>query len=323
MTTRAPRLRITNIADLIAVIPRLLRFHPRESLVVLAILDGELQVTARVDLAACSDAASARAHLGAVLRRFPGALFLTVAFAADADAAWHALGAWREAASDAGDVHCFHADGTRWFDAPDAPGEPYDVTVSAVAAEAAFLGLPARASRAELEASVDPTVTPHQVSRALRAYRRRGWDHEALIAGALAIVEASDREDARPLSLPDALALALASHDLAFREAAIWSTSRANAWRRIDVWTQVVRGTPPGCAGFALAILGVAAWIAGEGALQVVCLERARAVGTDEVWADFLEHVNRDVVPPTDWDRLREQWSDGACDACGLRAEAG
>ena len=45
------RLRITNTAEVAQIIPYLVGFTPQESLVISAIQDGRIQVTARVDLA--------------------------------------------------------------------------------------------------------------------------------------------------------------------------------------------------------------------------------------------------------------------------------
>lgn len=42
--------RIRDLHDLLGVIPHLLGFHPDESLVVLVVVDGQVQLTARADL---------------------------------------------------------------------------------------------------------------------------------------------------------------------------------------------------------------------------------------------------------------------------------
>lgn len=301
-----PTLRIRTVDDLVAVIPRLLGFQPHESLTLVVIEEGSLQVTARVDLAACSGPGLAR-QFGPLWARHPAALFLVVAYSADETSAWVALDAFADAAPATLELRRFHADGTRWSEAWGAPGQPYDPSTNVAAVAAAYEGLAVLPDREAVVASLDPAATPRQVRRALRAVERRGLDHDGLVGAALALVEAADAGQTA-VGLEEVAILALASYDLAFREAAILSTSRANATARIELWRTVVRGTVPSCAGFALVVLGLAAWVAGQGALQVVCLERAQSLATDRSWLDFLSHVNTLVVPPSEWEQLRADW---------------
>ena len=323
MTTPAPLpvLHIRSVPDLLAVIPRVLGFHPSESLTVVVIDDGRLVVTARVDLEGCAAPDLVAESLGPLWRRYPSALFLAVAHAALARPAWDALDALAQAAPEWLELRCLHADGGRWFDAPDAPGRPYDISTSEAAARAAYEGLVALPGRGDVEASVEPTATPRQVTRALRTLERRRLDHEGLIREALRLVGRADGGSAARLRMVDAAVLTLASHDLAFREAAILSTSAANAPGRVALWRRVVQCSAPSCAGFALAILGLAAWVAGDGALQVVCLQRATGLATDRDWLDFLDRVNRQVVPPTQWEQLRADWFCDQVDAAASGAE--
>lgn len=298
-----PSLRIRSVDDLLAVIPRVLGFHPRESLVVVVVESGGLAVTARIDLTECLTHDD---RLATLWDRYPDALFLAVAHTSDPHLAWRVLD--RVGAVAPGqDLVCVHADGEQWFNAPDAVGCPYDITCSAVAAQAAYEGLAVRGDRLELEASVEPVATPRQVRRALAALDRRGLDHDRLVAEALRLVKRWQKSPGR-LTLVDASILALATHDLAFRESAILSTSRSNADGRVDLWTRVVQGTVPACAGHALVILGLSAWVAGNGALQVVCMERAAGLEADAEWWAFLDAVNRHVIPPTEWEQLRADW---------------
>lgn len=303
MTTSAtPTLRIRTIPDLLAVIPRLLGFHPADSLALLVIDEGRLALTARLNLPETAQEVSDQ--LGRLWERYPNALYLAVAYCAEPDRAWTALAALSLSAPSGAEVRRYHADGTRWFDHADAPGEPYDITSNALAAQAAYEGLPALADREEVERLVEPTVTPRQVTRALRVLSRKGLDHDGLVRDAMALVRRADGGDTS-LSLVDAALLSVASHDLAFRESAILSTSQANAEARRALWLGVVQRTVPSCAGFALVILGIAAWVSGQGALLVVCIQGAGRVASDGEWLGFLDHLNRDVVPPTDWEQLR------------------
>lgn len=301
-----PTFRIRSIPDLIAIIPRLLTFHPVDSLTLVVVEDGSLVVTARIDLAACTVQCLAE-RLAPLWRRHPQALFLAVAFCADAAPAWRALDVLAGASPPGLELWRYHADGQRWFDHPGDPGEPYDISCSAVAAQAAYEGMAVSDSRGDLEASVECAVTPKQLTRALRAVGRRRLDHDSLVEEALDLVTRADAASF-DLALTDAAILALASHDTAFREAAIWSTSSANASARMGLWGQVVRGTVPSAAGHALVLLGLAAWAAGNGALQVVCIDKARTVASDLEWVTLLEHANTEALPPSQWQAMRAEW---------------
>jgi len=54
MSSAKPALRISGPGDLLAAVPRLLGFHPEESLVIIGLADGQLIATARMDLTDCS-----------------------------------------------------------------------------------------------------------------------------------------------------------------------------------------------------------------------------------------------------------------------------
>lgn len=308
-TDTTPTLRVRTIPDLLAIVPRVLGFHPVESLAVLVIRDGRLALTARTDLAHCTPDHVAE-RLSPLWERFPGALFLAVAFSADAETAWAALDLLDASAPDRARPHLLHADGQQWFEAPNGRGRPYDISSSAAAAQATYEGLAPLASRRELEASVEPTATPRQVRRALRAVRKRGLVGDALVAEALRLVERADA-GASTTTRVDAAVLALASHDLAFREAAILSTSRANARGRMELWLAVVQGTASSVAGNALVILAMASWLAGQGAMQVVAMEKAALVASDGDLLEFLDQVNRAVLSPESWEQLRAEWYEG------------
>jgi hypothetical protein len=49
----------------------------------------------------------------------------------------------------------------------------------------------------------------------------------------------------------------------------------------------------------------MAAWVAGQGTLQVCCLDRVRVVDPDYTMADLLEDINARAIPPTFWEEIR------------------
>lgn len=120
MTEAPERTTVTSLTDLVEVVPSLLGFHPHESLVLLAIRDGMVQLTARTDL---FDAPPARA-LAPAWHRLPGAHFVVIAFSADAGCAWWGLDDVDLALPGDAERILVHADGERWYEHPDDEGRP-------------------------------------------------------------------------------------------------------------------------------------------------------------------------------------------------------
>lgn len=305
-------LHVRSTTDLVEVVPTLLGFHPEDSLVLIAIVDGTIAVTARVDLP-CEGAGTVEG-LRAVWRRFPTADLVGIAFSDDPARAWFALDEFDHSVPPGLGRLLVHADGAHWFGAPHAHGVPYDGLGSVHLAEATYRGRAVRGSRDELRALVEPGCTPAEVTASLDRVARRAAGMADLVRDGLALVEA---HDAAPgdLDLDDATLLCLASHDPGFLDAALLSTVRENAEQRLSLWLQVVRGSVPNCAGYALAAAGLAAWVSGEGALQVVCLEAAVGRRGPQVWFDFLDGVNAEAVEPSRWEALRAAFlADAALD---------
>lgn len=301
---------IRSLTDLVEVIPTLLGFHPTDSLVMVALEGGTVALTARADLPPQPHLSLADA-VGAVWRRFPTADLLLVAYTTDAGRAWATLNDVDDAMpAETGRV-LVHADGRHWFDDPDAAGVPYDGAGSVHLARAAFEGRAVRASRDELRHLVEPAYEPAEVTAAIQRAAERWAVLEDLVGAGLALVEAHDATGGE-LDLDDATLLCLASHDEAFLDAALLSTTRENAQARADLWLHVVRGSVPSCAGHALVALGLAAWVAGNGALQVVCLEALKGRPAPATWVEFLSALNAEALEPARWPVLQQALLAGA-----------
>lgn len=304
---RAPDLRLSSLSDLLESVPALLHFRPEASLVVVVVERGLLAVTARIDLDACLQPDTLDLRLGPLWARYQEALFIAIAYTEDGAHAWDCLARLADEVPLACDLSLLHADGRRWYDAPGEEGTPYDDRGGILTARAVYEGIPVRDSRTELRATLDTTAPAQDAAAAHREVVERGLGTEELVGEGLALVESFGNAP-RALTLTEAALLCEACVDLAFREAAILSTSRRNAAVRVDLWTQVVRGCLPGRAGYPLIVLGVAAWVSGEGALQVCCLERVAGLPTDDDWRTFLDLVNARVVPPSEWDQIRADY---------------
>ena len=291
--------------DLLGVVPHLLGFHPQESLVLLVLVAGRLELTARLDLAAVREPADLDALLRQLRSRFPGASLTGIAYSANARRAWTALGAAELAAGERweGSVH---VDGARWWLAPGAVGVSYRPGETVAAAEATLLGLQARPSRGCLADSVatDPDVGAwhrREYERARRAADRATGAPGRVLTGVLADVLAGR------VALDDAACARLAAlaADQRSREAAILFTTAPIADALVGLWTTVVRRVPRPASAAALGLLGLAAWVRGDGALQNVCLEQGLLIDAEHDLLSILSDLNAAMVPPSRWPGMR------------------
>jgi thiosulfate reductase cytochrome b subunit len=74
----------------------------------------------------------------------------------------------------------------------------------------------------------------------------------------------------------------------------------------VQRWTAVVAVSPPTFAAAPLGLLGVAAWLTGDGALQTVCLERLDQLAAWVPLAAMLDWINATVLPPSAWPHYRQ-----------------
>ena len=298
MTDATERMTLSTLTDLVEVVPVLLGFHAHDSLALIAIQDGKVELTARTDLT--NDAAT---RLSAAWRRLPRAELVLIAYTADEDRAWLGLGEVDDALPDGTDRILLHADGACWFAHPQGVGTPYDVLGSVHLARAAFSGRQVRASREELARLVEPSRSPDEVTASLERVAAEMGTLSDVVAEALALLEGHDDEPG-DLDIDDATVLCLASHEESFLDAALLSTVRENAGARLSLWLQVVGASVPNCAGGALVAAGLAAWLTGDGALQSVCLEALAERPGPVEWVSVLDGINRDALPPSGWDAL-------------------
>lgn len=299
MTETTQRTIVRSLTDLIEVVPILLGFHPHDSIVVLAVEDGAIRLTARADLT--DDPSDG---LAAVWRRLPRAQLIVLAATVDADRAWYALGQVNDAIPRAVDRILLHADGEFWFEHRSDEGTPYDAVGSIHLARAAYSGRPVRASRDDLYRLVEPHRSAAELTASIERVASRSQTMSEVVGEALALVEGHD-EVVGELDIDDATILCLASHDPEFLDAVLLSTASENADARRSLWLQVVGGSVPQCAGGALVAVALAAWLTGDGALQSVCLEAMLDRPAPLDWVEVLDGLHRDAVPPQEWDHLR------------------
>ncbi|MBN9098981.1 MAG: DUF4192 domain-containing protein [Pseudonocardia sp.] len=282
-------LRIGEPAELVAALPYLLGFHPRESLVLVATGGSSgrrLGLTVRVDLPPPDDVgAVAEAVVASLMLDDPaGAAVVVLSAGADPPARALVDHVVDHLGSRGLDVHTVMwaesaTAGARWscFDDPACCGGLVpDPAATAFAAAAVARGAVARADRADLE---------HQVAAAdgARLARREAMivDDAAVLpdrTAALAAVDAALRDAAAGrLVLDDeqVVALAAALSDVRVRDAAMLRGAGPMAAAAEHLWAALCRETPDPEAAEPAALLAVSALLRGDGALAHVALDRA------------------------------------------------
>jgi len=328
--SRQPRVRVSSPADVLAVVPHLLGFHPGKSLVVMGVgrPRARVQLAFRYDLPDPPDAVHAAdiaEHAAEVLRHRristvigvgygPGALVTPVA---DALAA-----ALRQAGLRLHELMRVE-NGRYWSylcqnpECCPAEGVPFDVRANPAAAAMTVAGLVAYPDRAALASTVAPVTgaAARSMEQATRRARERAAD---------LIAQASAPGTGRPARLlvdegrravRDAIDTYRAGGRLLADEPVAWLTVvlahlpvRDDAWARMDaeyraahlrLWTDVVRRAAPAYLPAPASLLAFTAWQSGEGALANIAIDRALAADPGYSLAQLLRDIMDAGVPPS------------------------
>lgn len=300
------RLAVRSVDDLVGLVPYLIGFHPEESLVAMLLEGGRVVVTARVDLAAVRDPGALDALLTRLFDRFPRAEGWFLAYTDDHELAWSVLAGCRDMVGFVRLGRVLQVGSHEWrVDQPDGPVGAITGVISPAVAEAAVLGLPARASRSDLaaglsgppDAEVDGLVARFEsASTELEELGDRG--RRRLLRKLL--------RTAGPVPVDDCVRLALLAGRPQTQVGVLRGLSRANAEQQLELWSAVARHCLTDQRPVVLGLLGMAAWQTGDGALQVICLEELDRIDPHAPIAALLEWLNQYVVPPGEWDALRE-----------------
>ncbi len=338
-------LRLTHPAELLAAIPALLGFRPRDSLVVIC-LGGpsgrRVQLTVRVDVPTEEEGpALARQLVSTVARR--GAVQVLLALIGgggggdpghpprrglldDLLAAFDAAGTAVVGRVWAADI----AAGARWscYDPCGCVGLLDDPATSPVAAAAVAAGLVTFTDRAELAAVVAP-ADPEALSRrsarldaaidaTLSAGSFGGGSGEPVDGSLGAVRAALDEAAAGRLALDDddVVRLGLALGDLRVRDTCLDWTVRAagdgpEAAAIEQLWTALTREIPDPESAEPATLLAVAAFLRGNGGLANVALERAQRAWPGHRLSRLLDAAIAGGLSPS---RLRCALQEGEAD---------
>ncbi len=329
--SRQPRIRVSSPADVLAVVPHLIGFHPGKSLVVMGIgrPRARIQLAFRYDLPDPPDAVHAAdiaEHAAEVLRHRrlstvigvgygPGALVTPVA---DALAA-----ALRQAGLRLHELLRVE-DGRYWSylcenpECCSADGVPFDVSASPAAAAMTVAGLVAYPDRAALARTLAP-VTGAAAQSMDRATSRARERAAGLIAQASSSSGGKQRTsllvDEGRRAVREAISTYRAGGRLLEDDVVAWLTVvlahlavRDDAWARMDpgyraahlrLWTDVARRAVPAYLPAPASLLAFTAWQSGDGALANIAIDRALAADPGYSLAQLLRDIMDAGVPPS------------------------
>jgi hypothetical protein len=302
-------------ADLLALIPFQLGFHPAESAVTVFLRSGEIKLTARVDLPPPAAAVEFAHHLRGLVRQHGIDEVVIFAYSAQPVPARALLEGLVRALPAQLVRNALYVDGSRWWSLTcdrgccPAQGTPYDVTSSRLAAEAVYAGLTARATRDELAATLSGPPTeevPRLADLAVEVRDELKQVSEPRLA-AVRLEQAVQAAGADPNGLDDrsCATLAVLVADLRLRDLAWTLIGPDEAEQHVEVWLRVLNRVAPELSAGPLALLGMAGWISGHGALLNCCADRLRELHPNYSMGGLLTEISDLAVSPSVWCTLR------------------
>jgi hypothetical protein len=289
----AGRIRLSDPSELIAAVPHLLGFHPRDSVILLALHGKRLGLTLRADLVENTQAPLlAEQLLPPIVRQRPTGVALVVIggdSTPDGDLPHRALVDALDGVLNGAGLPVVHAAwaaqtmrGAPWrcYDDPLCAGVVADPTTSPLAAATVAAGAVTFSSReemAELVAEEDPAALQRRAMLLDEADAEHPMSAR-LVAERLAQLKDLHRAAAaRDLTLSDntvaEVASALCDHRV--RDACLPWCSGPGAAAAERLWLALARATPAPERAEPAALLALAAYLRGDGALAGVALDAA------------------------------------------------
>jgi uncharacterized protein DUF4192 len=323
------RVRVGSADGILAVVPHLLGFHPRDSLVMLGIggPHARIRLAFRYDLPDPPDeelATDIAAHATTVLARQKLTMAIAVGYGSGevvtpvVEVVAHAL---LKADVNVQDVLRVHG-GRYWSylcgdpDCCPPDGVPYDLAGHPASAALAAAGLTVRADRAELASTIAPVTDAAGPMREAveRARERAGAliDVGAAAAGGdpfLPIADAGRRSVKQAITRYRRGGALTDDDEIAWLGVTLADLRvRDDAWARMDpqfhdahlrLWIDLVRRLPADCVAPPAALLAFTAWQAGDGALASVAIERALEADPDYSMALLVADALHAGLPPS------------------------
>lgn len=308
--TSAPalaRIRLTSTEELLAAVPYLIGFEPRDSIVILVFENSQLQVGARLDIAALHHPVEFQSSMDSLRRRYPHLSAAVFVYSHDPFVGMMACDEVVQALRGCDIIEAARVHGHRFWpllcDCPacQREGHPFDAKSTMVAAPAVAAGLQVVSSRSEaVQAATGPdgdelvAATSRYESATKRlsgqsVAQRRTRLRELLLTGA---------DNAQGLCDDDLAEIGVLVRQASVRDEAFTLALLTEPATYLDVWGRVVAQCPDEWAVGGLCLLGIAAWRGGQGALLSECVTRASGIDPGDSWVQFLAEVIDDVIPP-------------------------
>lgn len=311
----ATPLTVRSIEDLLALVPVVLGFAPTESIVMLT-FGAPRAFHARCDLpASAADLPAATEQLLEPVLVHGVSCVILIVYSADerraTEAAWSLCGSFARA--DVRVLEAIRTDGRCWFPAlgqrtgVPADGVPYDVSAHPFRAQAVVEGRVVHVSRDGLRETLasDPRRVAAVVGAladltggppgARRSAAEAAWADE-LVRRHVRAGPIGRLRDGEVVRLLRGLL------EIPVRDAAASSLTPSTASAHIDLWTDVVRRTPAPMLAAPAALLALAAWQAGQGALAWCALDRCAEADEHYPLAALVAQALEQAVPPPEWD---------------------
>ena len=321
-------IRIKSPADLLALVPCVLGFHPDESLVLVVLSGTGGNLHARIDIAFDDDDELLRAGIGSLMTavaRSGADKVAVIAYTDDEVLAGWAVDLLDEALFELDPrieiVTAIRADGRRWFaldcddDCCPPDGRAYDLSTHPITVQSVVDGQVTFRNRDELADSLvgDPDRVEAVADAVEEAVRRlpagtRGTGEPPRSVGHLAAeavwLQARVRravDGGERLDDAEVARALVAMTNIQVRDVAWSEMSRADARGHVDLWRDVVRRTPTELMPAPAALLGFAAWLSGDGALAWCAVERCLEAQPDYSMAALISQALTAAVPPSTW----------------------
>lgn len=307
--------------DLIALAPYLLGFHPEESVVLLTFGAPAGSFHARVDLPGTdSDREVAAEMLCEAVRNNRVEVAAVLVFSADVERTRRMCEVLVPAlcVSGASVIDAIQADGRCWWPPldDDPVSHPYDTSCHPFTAESVLHGHAAFRNRAELVASLvgndldeiqQVAVAANAVAdELLEGGEPESWERARAHAVwfRARLTEATQSGIALPVA--DAGRALVLAQLASMRDVACSRMSRETAHEHVRLWRDLLRRAPADLVPGAAALLGLTAWLDGDGALAWCAVERCQELEPDHSLARHLADLLQRAVPPSTWRPLEE-----------------
>lgn len=303
--SQEPSVRLTEPADVVCMVPHLLGFHPEDSIVVMACARLRLALTARIPLDMADKPADLARTLGLLDRRVPDAGWLVVGYGSDLLRVSTALTQVTQLLDESRVISCQQVDAGRYWEHghPERPCQIVPEHSTAVT-EAVIAGMVVAPDREALR----ERIAPPKGWAARRARERVECAREEVMTMGIAdrVICCDALLDRAAVGLDtlsddDLTLLGVLMHQPATRDIALKRLDHEHRWPNLALWQRVIRAMPVADQGPVLAVLGIACWVAGEGALQVICLERGKELAPNDRLLALLAKSTALALPPQLW----------------------